>query len=225
MICKECGEEKIYCKELCVKCYDKMSYQKHREKNIIRARDWYHNNKLKARERGKRWAENNRDKVNKANTKWREKNIDYWKKGYVKENACISAKKWRENNLERDRENKRIYQRKKEHSDINYKLRMTISTRIKNAILIQSGSKAHGTIKLLGCSIQECIKHLESQFTEKMTMDNHGYYGWHMHHKVPCKSFDLTKESEQLKCFHYTNLQPMWWDKHLNLKRGKTKNE
>lgn len=26
----------------------------------------------------------------------------------------------------------------------------------------------------------------------------------------PCNSFDLTKPEDQLKCFHFTNLQPLW---------------
>lgn len=32
----------------------------------------------------------------------------------------------------------------------------------------------------------------------------------HVDHKVPCCAFDLTRPSEQAKCFHYTNLQPLW---------------
>jgi ribosomal protein L40E len=40
-----------------------------------------------------------------------------------------------------------------------------------------------------------------------------------MDHIIPCISFDLTKEEEQRKCFHYTNLRPLWAVD--NLKRPK----
>lgn len=33
---------------------------------------------------------------------------------------------------------------------------------------------------------------------------------WELDHILPCVSFDLTKLEEQQKCFHYTNLQPLF---------------
>ena len=36
-----------------------------------------------------------------------------------------------------------------------------------------------------------------------------GTQEWQIDHIKPCASFDLSKESEQKKCFHYTNLQPL----------------
>ena len=43
-----------------------------------------------------------------------------------------------------------------------------------------------------------------------MKWDNHGLYGWHIDHIQPCNSFDLSNEEEQKKCFHYSNMQPLW---------------
>jgi hypothetical protein len=41
-----------------------------------------------------------------------------------------------------------------------------------------------------------------------MTRENHGI--WHIDHITPCTAFDLTDPEQQKKCFHYTNLQPLW---------------
>ena len=43
---------------------------------------------------------------------------------------------------------------------------------------------------------------------EGMIWENYGT--WHIDHFYPCDSFDLTKDEEQKRCFHYTNLQPLW---------------
>ena len=37
-------------------------------------------------------------------------------------------------------------------------------------------------------------------------------------HIKPCIKFDLRNPEEQRKCFHFTNLQPLWW--YDNLKKG-----
>jgi hypothetical protein len=64
------------------------------------------------------------------------------------------------------------------------------------------------THEYIGCSIAELREHLQKQFTARMSWDNYG--AWHIDHKRPCASFDLSKREEQLACFHFTNLQPLW---------------
>jgi len=81
------------------------------------------------------------------------------------------------------------------------------------------GMKTKRTLELLGTDIETVRQHLENQFKNGMTWNNHGIIGWHIDHIKPCSSFDLTKEEEQLQCFNYTNLQPLWY--YDNIVKGK----
>jgi hypothetical protein len=64
--------------------------------------------------------------------------------------------------------------------------------------------------ELLGCSIEELKIYIESKFSTKMTWENYGKNGWHIDHIKPKASFNLNYVDEQRKCFHYSNLQPLW---------------
>jgi len=108
----------------------------------------------------------------------------------------------------------------KYHTDINFKIRHNLRTRLNNALRAQKTKKSKSSLAFLGCSIEQVRKHLESQFQEGMTWENHATDGWHIDHIIPCVSFDLTKEEEIRKCFHYTNLKPLWAEENLS-KRDK----
>jgi hypothetical protein len=82
---------------------------------------------------------------------------------------------------------------------------------------IKGNFKQSTTIELLGCSIEKLKQHLESKFKPGMSWSNYGK--WHIDHIKPCARFDLSKPNEQKKCFHYTNLQPLWAEE--NLKKNK----
>lgn len=98
-------------------------------------------------------------------------------------------------------------------------LKRLLRCRIRNAIKRQSKDtarpdrKAMPTMQLTGCTLAELRAHLESQFRDGMTWANLGK--WHIDHAVPCSAFDLSKPDEQARCFHYTNLQPLWARENL----------
>jgi hypothetical protein len=92
-------------------------------------------------------------------------------------------------------------------------------TRIRIYQVLKGNIKSKKTKELLGCTIEEARKHLEKQFKDGMTWDNHGIKGWHIDHIKPCASFDLSDPKQQKHCFHYTNLQPLWW--YDNIIKGK----
>ena len=90
----------------------------------------------------------------------------------------------------------------------------SLRSRLYNAIIKQS-YKSFTTEKFLGASTEKVTKYLESKFLPGMSWNNYGKKGWHIDHIIPCVAFDLTNLEEQLKCFHYTNLQPLWWSDNL----------
>jgi len=96
----------------------------------------------------------------------------------------------------------------KRDTNINYKLREYLRGRIWGAL--KGINKGKSTIKLIGCTIKFLKTYLEKKFTKGMTWDNYGLNGWEIDHIRPCDSFDLSKPKEQLKCFNYHNLQPLW---------------
>ncbi len=62
--------------------------------------------------------------------------------------------------------------------------------------------------ELVGCAPSECREHIEKQFKPGMHWSNRGL--WHIDHRRPCASFNLTNPDEQKQCFHFSNLQPLW---------------
>ena len=75
-------------------------------------------------------------------------------------------------------------------------------------------TKRNGTFEIIGCTPHELKEHLETQFREGMSWENHGEKGWHIDHIIPLSS--AKNEEEIYKLCHYTNLQPLWWDENMS---------
>jgi hypothetical protein len=98
---------------------------------------------------------------------------------------------------------------------MNFKLRTLLGNRIKSALKQQGTEKSLKTMDLISCSMSYLRKHIESQFLPGMNWNNYGKNGWSIDHIKPCASFDLTKPEEQKKCFHYSNLRPLWYSDNV----------
>ena len=174
---------------------------KHREKRKEHrrevAKEYKAKNKLRIKEYSRMRYLHNKEKINSMNQAWRTKNPDKYK----------AVRKADRNNTMR-----RFY------SDINFRLSTIIRNRIKHFITNGNGKRRCKSMELLGVSMNEVRAYLELQFKSGMTWENYGYKGWHIDHIIPCASFDLTDPEQQRRCFHYTNLQPLWW--HENLAKG-----
>lgn len=98
---------------------------------------------------------------------------------------------------------KRKYVMGRYYSEPAFKLSMNLRRRVRLAL--EGNSKSARTQALLGCTVDELLKHLEAQFTEGMTWQNID-----VDHIVPCASFNLEDPQQQRLCFHFSNLQPLF---------------
>ena len=137
----------------------------------------------------------------------RERVRKYYKNN--KESRSIYNKKWHKENRVWMSE----YNRKKYRNDPNFRILTNMRNRLNHAL--NGELKQESAKKLLGCTVEYALIHLESQFVEGMTWGNHGYRGWHVDHIIPCASYDMTDPEQQRQCFHYTNLQPLWAEDNL----------
>lgn len=118
-----------------------------------------------------------------------------------------TLKIYRERTLERRRKRNRKYSKR-----LYVRIRNNISTRIRNELKLWDKYKVSSFNEYLGCTIKYFIHYIESKFTEGMSWDKWGKGNgkFHIDHIIPCANFDFTKDEEIRKCFHFSNLQPLW---------------
>ncbi len=194
----------------------KIRYWENREKLLEESKIYNHENKEKIRSQRKDYRLRNKDKISDEKKKYNQENKEAIKARkkihYEKNKTEILAKnkEYYEENKDRIIEVARLNINKRNKTDLEFRIRNNIRSRILCALKGKNAYKNHRTDELLGCTIAECIKHLEKQFTKGMTWENHGKSGWEIDHRLPCASFNLLDPEEQKACFHFTNLQPMW---------------
>jgi hypothetical protein len=95
----------------------------------------------------------------------------------------------------------------------NLSLRIKHNLRERLRAALTGRVKSESSIKIVGCSTEHLMHWLEAQFSVGMTWENYGK--WHVDHKKPCASFDLSNPEAQKACFHFSNLQPLWASENL----------
>ena len=247
-ICSKCGKRKklsefhkdkkgknglrSFCKE-CSRIIAHENYLKNQEEIKARTKKYYEENKdyyseyireyrVKNKDKLQQRLKQNADKIREQKRKlYFEKikeNPNYNHERYLerKEYYAEYSKEYRETHKKEINAQKNEYDKNKRKNNIGFKILCAL--RIRMYDVLKGRTKSDTTKNLLGCSIEDFKKYLESNFKKGMNWDNYGRGGWHIDHIKPCASFDLSKEKEQRKCFFFKNLQPLW--ELENLKKG-----
>lgn len=146
---------------------------------------WYQENKERLKEKARLNHAQNKDRASQRNREWRLKNRD------------------------RSRKYHRDYEMERRRSDPSFAISITMKSRVRMALKKSHSKKASKTATLIGCSIEQLRVHIERGFKRGMTWKNYGTH-WHIDHILPCASFELSDPRQQLQCFHWSNLQPLW---------------
>lgn len=172
-----------------------------------------------------KYYEEHKEELLKMCREYRQEHAE-WKKKYDKQYAKDNwdrlteyKRQHKKDNIDRYRENNRVNSNRRKKEDIQYKLAINLRSRIRSSL--RYNKKADHTLVLVGCTLGELKQWLEFQFTEGMSWDNWGKpevgrMRWNIDHSTPITWFDLSDPEQQKQCFHYKNLQPMWWWDNLS---------
>jgi hypothetical protein len=125
-----------------------------------------------------------------------------------RERNAAHMKEYRRQWNEKNRERQNGYHRQKRRTDPQYRIKNNLRCRMNTALRKVGIKRDLPLERLIGCTVVELMAHLEARFGPGMSWQSREK--WHVDHILPCAKFDLTDRKQQLKCFHFTNLQPLW---------------
>lgn len=101
-------------------------------------------------------------------------------------------------------------------TDINFRIQGLFTGRVRKALRLQKTIKSRRMLQLLGCTLPEFRKYLESLFTDGMSWEALKEGRIHIDHVKPLRSFNLKDPAEQLIAFNFKNHQPLWEPDNLS---------
>ena len=187
---------------------------------IIESEQYYQKNKNRLLQQTKEYYRTHKEEYKKSIRKYRlinkEKIIKQVKK--YQQNHKIEIVEYQKiyKNINHDKllENAKKRRNNRRKIDMHFKIMCNLRKRIWDAL--KFNYKSASTLKLLGCSLEFFKSYYESKFTKGMSLAKVMNGEIHCDHIRPCASFDLSKPEEQRRCFHYTNLQPLWAKENLS---------
>jgi len=204
-VCKKCTS--LYKKQYALKHQSEISeyksswYLRERDRYLIKFKERYSNNIVDERQKHKIYRDSH------------------------KEESALLMKAYYDANKDELKEKNKIYYVENKESILNQKkeyIQSNLSAQIGHNLrgriwsALKGGHKGDRLFGLMGCSFDFFKQYMENLFKDNMSWNNYGKNGWHIDHIRPCASFNLTDPEEQKKCFHYTNLQPMWSSENIS---------
>lgn len=173
------------------------------------AAEWQRNNPERAAKRKREWYLKNRELcVQRAGERKRklrgsdrvvltpEERIakrQQYMANYYRSNKTTIVKRW-------------VETKKKYMADPLYRTKEAIRRRISSSFSAKGFTKRSKTFEIVGCTFDELVAHIESQFVDGMSWENRK--DWHIDHIVPVSI--ARNEEEIVRLNHYTNLRPLF---------------
>ncbi len=188
---------------------------------------------LKRKISNKKWIDNNKEKIKEYKKEYNKKhkelqkqyNLQYRQTQKYKENQKTYINRYlsKEETKEKRKEYRKIYSQRKPTKEVRrlwdkkrrnnpeIRLGQSVSSSMRSSLKVKnlSKNKRHWE-DMIGYTVQELKKHLESLFQPGMNWSNYGK--WHIDHIIP-KSFFRYKSTDDVEfryCWSLDNLQPLW---------------
>lgn len=179
----------------------KMTKSRLKPENVTQRKGYYKEKKIEYQNRYKKYMKDDskKGKKNEISRKRHAENRD---------KINVQKKEYRKTDQYKKRLSERHQQRKK--TDIQYNIKRRLRFRLRHIldVLGSKNYKSKSATKLIGCDVEFLKNHIESLFVDGMCWER--FNEIQIDHKKPCAKFDLSIQEEQEKCFHWSNLQPLW---------------
>lgn len=132
-----------------------------------------------------------------------------------------SSRAWHIKNKDKERHRKDEYRKKhlswfaayykrRRQKHPEYRIRHNMSIMLYQTL--NGKCRSAPFMSILGCSLKFFMQYLEKQFQPGMTWSNYGngINKWNLDHIIPRSKFDHLNPDEIKKCWHYSNIRPMW---------------
>lgn len=205
-ICKHCKEEKS------LKDFGKNSRQKDLHHYYCKecVTNFNEDSKQQKQEYFKQYRKKNKEKLKEYHKQYRTLNRKQEPNDAVDEEAKKQKKRDKEKqrrSTDNYKVNRSFYFKMKYQNDVQYRLKKQFESKLNR--LLKENVQSEIAVRLIGCTIAFFKEYLSSLWLPTMSWDNYGIE-WNLDRKIPFCDFNLSNEEEAARCFHYSNVQPMF---------------